>query len=116
VAQQISGGIVYFEYDKFDIQNEYRDMLRQKSELMKSNAKIRVRVEGHCDERGTEEYNMALGERRARAAYNYLTRLGVKPSQMELLSLGKRRPAVQGENEAAWAKNRRAEFVVIAGQ
>ncbi|MDR2696046.1 MAG: OmpA family protein, partial [Deltaproteobacteria bacterium] len=70
-AQQISGGIVYFDFDKYDIRPEYRDMLRQKADLMKRHTQIRVRIEGHCDARGTQEYNLALGERRARAAYDY---------------------------------------------
>ena len=116
VAQQISAGIVYFDYDKFDIKSEYRDMMTQKANLIKGNQQIRVQIEGHCDERGTEEYNLALGERRARAAYQYLIKSGVKPAQLSILSLGKKRPAVQGENEAAWSKNRRAEFKVTAGQ
>jgi peptidoglycan-associated lipoprotein len=115
-AQQISSGIVYFDFDKFDIKPEYRDMLRQKSDLMKRYPQIRVRIEGHCDARGTQEYNLALGERRARAAYDYLTMLGVNASQMELLSFGKERPAVTGSGEAAWSKNRRDEFQVISGR
>ena len=81
-AQQISGGIVYFDFDKFDIRAEYRDMLRQKADLMKRYPQIRVRIEGNCDARGTQEYNLALGERRARAAYDYLTMLGVNAGQM----------------------------------
>ena len=115
-AQQISGGIVYFDFDKYDIKPEYRDMLRQKADLMKRYTQIRVRIEGHCDERGTQEYNLALGERRARAAYDYMTMLGVNASQMELISFGKERPAVGGSGEAAWSKNRRDEFRVISGR
>ena len=115
-AQQISGGIVYFDFDKFDIKPEYRDMLRQKADLMKRYAQIRVRIEGHCDARGTQEYNLALGERRARAAYDYMTMLGVNASQMELISFGKERPAVSGNGEAAWSKNRRDEFRIISGR
>jgi len=115
-AQQISSGIVYFDFDKFDIKPEYRDMLRQKADLMKRYTQIRVRIEGHCDARGTQEYNLALGERRARAAYDYLVMLGVNASQMELISFGKERPAVAGSGEAAWSKNRRAEFRVISGR
>jgi peptidoglycan-associated lipoprotein len=91
-------------------------MLRQNADLMKRHTQIRVRVEGHCDARGTQEYNLALGERRARAAYDYLAMLGVNPSQMELISFGKERPAVSGSGEAVWSKNRRAEFRVISGR
>jgi peptidoglycan-associated lipoprotein len=115
-AQQISGGIVYFDFDKFDIKPEYRDMLRQKADLMKRYPRIRVRIEGNCDARGTQEYNLALGERRARAAYDYLAMLGVNASQMELISFGKERPAVSGNDESAWSKNRRDEFRVISGR
>jgi len=115
-AQQISGGIVYFDFDKYDIKPEYRDMLRQKADLMKRYTQIRIRIEGHCDDRGTQEYNLALGERRARAAYDYMTMLGVNASQMELISFGKERPAVGGSGEAAWSKNRRDEFRVISGR
>jgi len=115
-AQQISGGIVYFDFDKFDIKPEYRDMLRQKADLMKRYPQIRVRIEGNCDARGTQEYNLALGERRARAAYDYLAMLGVNASQMELISFGKERPAMEGNGEAVWGKNRRDEFRVISGR
>ena len=115
-AQQISGGIVYFDFDKYDIKPEYRDMLRQKADLMKRHTQIRVRIEGHCDARGTQEYNLALGERRARSAYDYMTMLGVNASQMELISFGKEHPAVGGSGEASWGKNRRDEFRIISGR
>ena len=92
-AQAITDGIVYFDFDKSD---------------------IRVRIEGNCDARGTQEYNLALGERRARAAYEYLVMLGVNPDQMEMISFGKERPAVEGTGPAVWAKNRRDDFRVIA--
>lgn len=113
-AQQITDGVVYFDFDKYDIKAEYRDMLQQKAELMKQYPSIRVRIEGNCDERGTQEYNLALGERRARAAYEYLVMLGVNPDQMEMISFGKERPAVEGTGPAVWAKNRRDDFRVIA--
>ena len=110
----ITDGIVYFDFDKSDIKAESRDMLRQKAELMKAYPSIRVRIEGNCDARGTQEYNLALGERRARAAYEYLVMLGVNPDQMEMISFGKERPAVEGTGPAVWAKNRRDDFRVIA--
>lgn len=113
-AQAISDGVVYFDFDKSDIKAESRDMLRQKAELMKAYPSIRVRIEGNCDARGTQEYNLALGERRARAAYEYLVMLGVNPDQMEMISFGKERPAVEGTGPAVWAKNRRDDFRVIA--
>ena len=113
-AQAITDGIVYFDFDKSDIKAESRDMLRQKAELMKAYPSIRVRIEGNCDERGTQEYNLALGERRARAAYDYMVRLGVNPGQLEMISYGKEKPVVQGSGESVWAQNRRDDFCVIA--
>ena len=113
-VQQITDGRVYFAFNKFNVENQYKDMLKQKSDLMKQYPSIRVRIEGNCDDRGTQEYNLALGERRARGAYEYLVMLGVNPNQLEMISYGKENPAVQGNNEAAWAKNRRDDFRVIA--
>ena len=105
---------MYFDFDKFDIQPEYRDLLQQKADLMKAYPSIQVRIEGNCDARGTQEYNLALGERRARAVYEYMVMLGVNPSQLEMISYGKERPAVEGTGPAVWAKNRRDDFRVIA--
>ncbi|MEG6503027.1 MULTISPECIES: peptidoglycan-associated lipoprotein Pal [unclassified Desulfovibrio] len=112
-VQQITDGRVYFAFDKFNIENQYKEMLKQKGDLLKQYPAIRVRIEGNCDDRGTQEYNLALGERRARAAYEYLVMMGVNPNQLEMISYGKENPAVQGNNEAAWAKNRRDDFRVI---
>lgn len=111
-AMNISNGIVYFEYDRFDLTAKSKNVLTQKASVMKEVPQLRVTIEGHCDERGTEEYNLALGERRARAAYEFLVNLGVNPSQMEMVSFGKLHPAVQGGGESAWSKNRRDEFKV----
>ena len=113
-VQQITDGHVYFAFEKINVENQYKEMLKQKSDLMKQFPSIRVRIEGNCDDRGTQEYNLALGERRARGAYEYLVMLGVNPNQLEMISYGKENPAVQGNNEAAWAKNRRDDFRVIA--
>lgn len=112
-VQQITDGRVFFAFDKFDIKPEYKDMLKQKAELMKRYPTIRVRIEGNCDARGTQEYNLALGERRARAAYEYMVMLGVNPGQLEMISFGKERPLVEGTGDAVWSKNRRDEFRVI---
>ncbi len=112
-VQQITDGRVYFAFDKFNIENQYKEMLKQKGDLLKQYPSIRVRIEGNCDDRGTQEYNLALGERRARAAYENLVMMGVNPNQLEMISYGKENPAVQGNNEAAWAKNRRDDFRVI---
>jgi peptidoglycan-associated lipoprotein len=111
-AMNISSGIIYFDYDSFSLTAESKSILTQKASVMKRVPQLRVIIEGHCDERGTEEYNLALGERRARAAYEYLLNLGVSASQMEMVSFGKLHPAVPGSGEAAWYKNRRDEFKV----
>lgn len=112
--QQITDGRVLFAFDQYTIQPEYQEVLKTKAELMKRYNTIRVRIEGNCDERGTQEYNLALGERRARAAYDYMVTLGVSPSQLEMISYGKENPAVQGHDESAWSQNRRDDFRVIA--
>ena len=104
---------IYFDFDRFDIRAEYQNTLREKADVLKRYPQINVLIEGHCDERGTEEYNMALGERRARAAYEYLLKLGVSPNQLQMISYGKDRPAVMGGDESAWSQNRRDEFKVI---
>ena len=104
---------IFFDFDRFDIRNEYQDTLRAKADVLKRYSQINVMIEGHCDERGTEEYNMALGERRARAAYEYLLKLGVSPNQLQMISYGKDRPAVTGNDESAWSQNRRDEFKVL---
>ena len=94
--------------------SQYDAVLSQDAELMKQFPSIRVRIEGNCDERGTQEYNLALGERRARAVYDYFVAHGVNPGQLEMISYGKENPAVLGTGEAVWAKNRRDDFRVIS--
>ncbi len=113
-AQTISDGIIYFDFDKYDIKEEYREILNQKAAIMRQFPSIRVRIEGHTDERGTQEYNLALGERRAKAAYEYLVLLGVNPNQLEIISYGKEQPVVEGTGESVWSANRRDNFRVIA--
>ena len=112
--QQITDGRVYFAFDSYKLDKKYQPVLQTKANLMKQYPSIRVRIEGNCDERGTQEYNLALGERRARVVYEALSTLGVNPSQMEMLSYGKENPAEQGSGQAVWAKNRRDDFKVIA--
>lgn len=106
------GDRVFFGYDRYDLTPEARDTLEQQAAWLKQYPRISVVIEGHADERGTREYNLALGERRANAAKNYLVALGVSPSRLTTISYGKERPAVPGSNEAAWAQNRRAVTVV----
>ena len=111
-AAQISNGIIFFEFDSYDLRADSKSVLSQKAAVLKQFPQLRVVIEGHCDERGTEEYNLALGERRARAAFEFLLNLGIPASQMDMVSFGKMHPAVLGSNEAAWAQNRRDEFKV----
>ena len=103
-------GIVYFDYDKSNIKPEFTSIIQSNFEWLINNPDIRVQLEGHCDERGTNEYNLALGERRARSVLNYLLRLGASPEQFSIVSFGEERPVALGQNETAWQKNRRVEF------
>ena len=105
---------VYFDFDSADLRQDSRDTLTQNASRIKANGTLAVRIEGHCDERGTVEYNLALGDRRARAAREQLVSLGVSGNKIRTISYGKERPADPGHTESAWALNRRAEFVFIA--
>ena len=111
MQQLQQNNIVYFGLDKYDIQSEYAQMLDQHAAFLRSNPSYKVTIEGHADERGTPEYNIALGERRASAVKMYLQGKGVSPDQMSIVSYGKEKPAVLGHDEAAWSKNRRAVLV-----
>lgn len=104
---------IYFDFDKFDIKPEYRTVLKHNAMMLKKYSMMRILIAGHTDSRGTSEYNLALGERRARAVQDYLIVLGVPATQLEIVSYGEERPSVEGSSEAAWAKNRRAEFTLI---
>lgn len=102
----------YFDFDKSDLRQDARDALAKNADIMlKVKTDAKVKIEGHCDERGSSEYNLALGERRAKSALQYLLTLGVPADRLSTVSYGKEKPAVQGSNEEAWAKNRRTEFV-----
>ena len=103
---------VYFDYDKSDLLDGTRETLQSNAEWLKANPARTVRIEGHCDERGTIEYNLALGQRRAASVKTYLVGLGIDPARLETVSFGKERPADPGHDEAAHSKNRRAEFVI----
>jgi len=114
VAAETKFESVYFDFDKADLRQDARDVLSKHAEtILKSMPGAKIQIEGHCDERGSAEYNLALGERRAGSARNYLTTLGVKADNLSIISYGKEKPAVIGHDEAAWAKNRRDELVVI---
>ncbi len=101
------GDRVFFNYDKFNINAEARKTLELQAAWMKRNASVTVTIQGHCDERGTREYNLALGERRANAVKDYLVTLGVNPQRIDTISYGKERPVAIGSTNAAWAQNRR---------
>jgi len=103
---------VFFDFDKYDLSAEARDKLAANSRMLRDNPNARILIEGHCDERGTVQYNLALGEKRANEARSYLTSLGISPTRIEVVSYGKERPFAMGHTEAAWSQNRRAHFVV----
>jgi peptidoglycan-associated lipoprotein len=106
------GDRVFFNFDQSDLSAEAQATLDRQANWLKKYATAKVTVEGHCDERGTREYNLALGERRATAVKNYLVATGVAANRVSTISYGKERPAVVGSNEAAWAQNRRGVTVV----
>ena len=102
--------VVYFDFDSFVIRDEFKPMLDAYAKVLAANRPRKLVVEGHTDERGGSEYNLALGQKRAEAVVKSLELLGVGANQLEAVSFGKERPAVPGHDEAAWAKNRRAEL------
>ena len=115
-VQQMQGrNVIYFDTDKFDIDATDAAALRVQAEWLQRYPNARATIEGHCDERGTRDYNLALGERRANAAKNYLVSLGVDAARLRTVSYGKERPVALGSNEQAWAQNRRAATIVIDG-
>ena len=103
---------VLFEFDSAKLSNEAQDILRKKAEWLKENPRARIIIEGHCDERGTNEYNLALGDRRAYSSKRFLVDLGIDDSKLTTVSYGEERPLDMGSDEDAWAKNRRAHFVI----
>lgn len=102
---------VYFDYDRSDLRPDARETLQHNAEVINSAPGPMILIAGHCDERGTQEYNLALGERRAQAARDYLIQLGVPAERLITVSYGEEQPADPGHNESAWARNRRAEFL-----
>jgi peptidoglycan-associated lipoprotein len=105
-------GDVYFEFDKADLSEESRSRLSRNADWLRAHPEFQVRIEGHCDERGTNEYNLALGERRAAAARDYVVSLGVAASRLTTLSYGEERPQCAESSEGCWARNRRAHFLI----
>jgi peptidoglycan-associated lipoprotein len=104
--------IAYFDFDKYNLRSDARAALEADARLLKDNPNVKVLIEGHCDERGTVEYNLALGERRARASMDYLISLGIERHRLDIISYGKEKPVALGHNESSWSKNRRAEFSI----
>jgi peptidoglycan-associated lipoprotein len=104
---------IHFDFDRYNIRIEEAQVLKENFALMKKYPGMKFQIEGHCDERGTGEYNLALGERRANSAKKYLISLGIEPSRISTISYGEERPFDQGHNEDAWTKNRRAHFVIL---
>ncbi|GAB6162286.1 hypothetical protein JCM12298_14450 [Desulfothermus naphthae] len=104
---------IHFAFDSYELNDDAKEILKKKAEVLLKYPSIKLVIEGHCDERGTEEYNLALGERRARAAYEYLIMLGIEADRLSIVSYGEERPLDPRHNEEAWAKNRRDEFKIV---
>ena len=106
---------IYFDYDAAEISDQARAILDAKLPLLNANTGLRIRVAGHTDSRGSDEYNLALGQRRAAATKRYLTQRGIDASRIDVVSFGEERPAMDGEGEEAFSRNRRAEFEIVSG-
>ena len=105
---------IHFDFDRYEIRPEDAQVLKDNAALLTKYPGVKIQIEGHCDERGTIDYNLALGERRADSARKYLTSIGIAPERLSTISYGKERPSDPGHNEDAWAKNRRAHSVVVS--
>ncbi len=104
---------IHFDFDQFTLSADARRILKQNAKFLKANSGVQAVIEGHCDERGSDEYNLALGESRALAAKNYLVSLGISAKRLSVISYGEEKPLIKASNEAAWAQNRRAEFKAV---
>jgi peptidoglycan-associated lipoprotein len=105
---------VFFDFDKFNVRDDQKAALNDNITYLKANQRVRVTIEGHCDERGTVEYNLGLGERRAKSTKDYLVAAGIAADRINVISYGKERPFVLGHDESAWKWNRRSHFVMTA--
>lgn len=114
-AREILAEKVYFDYDKSELTDQAREVLQRKIGVLRANDDVRLRIEGHADERGSVEYNLALGKRRAESVKSFIAGYGLDASRFETVTYGEERPARAGHDESAWAMNRRAEFVIVAG-
>jgi peptidoglycan-associated lipoprotein len=109
------GDTVHFEYDRYAVRGEDRDLLQRQAAWLQKYPQVRVTVEGHCDERGTREYNLALGARRANAVKEYLVSLGISSARVDTISYGKERPICTESNESCWSQNRRGVTTITGG-
>jgi len=114
-VRTLLGTMIHFDYDKAVVRGGDAAVLDQKVAILQANPALRIRISGHCDERGSDEYNLALGNRRATAAKQYLVSHGIDPSRIETVSYGEERPMASGHDEEAWAQNRRDEFEILSG-
>ena len=114
-VRTLLGTMVHFEYDRANLRSDDAAVLDQRVAIMQANSGLRIRVSGHCDERGSDEYNLALGNRRANTAKQYLVSHGIDAGRIETTSYGKERPLDPAHNEQAWATNRRDEFEILSG-
>ncbi len=105
---------VYFDYDSFKLRGDARAALKTNVEYLKKNPNVAIQIEGHCDERGSNEYNLALGEKRANAAKSFVLKNGIKDNRVSIISYGEERPADSGHDDTAWAKNRRSVFTIVS--
>ncbi len=105
--------MIYFDYDRYFIREDAKPALEANSNWLRKFQSAKILIEGHCDERGTEEYNLALGEKRAKSAFDYLVSLGIPQDRLKIISYGKSQPLDTGNNEVSWQKNRRAQFLII---
>jgi peptidoglycan-associated lipoprotein len=107
---------VFFDFDRYDLRADARDTLKSSANWLKGNGAARVEIEGHCDDRGTNEYNLALGAKRAQAAKDYLVTLGVSAERLSTISYGEEIPVCKEQSESCWGQNRRARFVIVPGR
>lgn len=113
INQEKPLAMIHFDYDKYNIRPDAVPVLEANASWLKKHPTVKILIEGHCDERGTEEYNLSLGEKRAKSTMDYLISLGISIDRIRIISYGKSQPLDPGHDETAWAKNRRAQFLII---
>ncbi len=114
-AREVLEAMIFFDFDKAEIREDQMDLMRRKAEILRNSPQVQLRLAGHADERGSTEYNLALGNRRAAAVRDFFVAFGLPESRFSIISYGELRPLDPGHNEEAWAKNRRVEFEITAG-